>query len=146
MGKGGGSHVSTSAWILLIDDEAKVRFTLSVILKRAGYSVIGVENACEALQQLKTRRFHLVFLDIYMPGIGGLQLLPEIRHLNPLLPVIILTGDDSVETTLKAMNLGACGYLLKPVNPWQILAVAAKLLEPLERHKTGSKPARVRLP
>lgn len=107
--------------ILIIDDEPNLRSTLAIILKRGGYSVDSVADAQAALQKLISERFDLVFLDLKMPGMSGMQLLPEVRLLYPDMPILILTANASLETAIEALRLGARGYLLKPLDPSQIL-------------------------
>lgn len=107
--------------ILIIDDETNLRCTLGIILQRAGYLVTGASGAQEALQLLSARKHDLVFLDLKMPGMDGMQLLPEILRIDPDLPVLILTANASLETAIRALGLGAEGYLLKPLDPDQIL-------------------------
>jgi two-component system response regulator HydG len=133
-----------SLWILVVDCDAKLRFTISVILKRAGYSVVGVDNASDGLRQLSTRPFHLVLMDLCLPDIDGLIMLPEIQRLFPGIPVIILTGDDSVNTTMRALGLGACGYLLKPIHPGQILTCIEQVLLPPQNQLKIRGPVRTR--
>ncbi len=107
--------------ILIVDDENNLRSTLTLILQRAGFSICSAANGQEALTYLKNRRFDLVFLDLKMPGMDGLQLLPEIHLLAPGLPVLILTANGSVDTAVEASRIGAYGYLLKPAEPEQII-------------------------
>ncbi len=114
--------MSTDATILIIDDELNLRTTLSAILKRGGYRVSTAEGAQEALQILKASHFDLVFLDLRMPGMDGLQLLPEILHFYPEMPVLILTANASLDTAIQTLSMGAYGYLLKPLDPEQILS------------------------
>lgn len=114
--------------ILIVDDEPKVRFTLSIILKREGYPISAVGTGREALQLLKSYRFSLVILDILLPDLNGLILLPQIQRLCPSLPVLVLSSDDSLDTTMQAIKLGARGYLVKPIVPDQILTCISRLL------------------
>lgn len=115
--------------ILIIDDELNLRSSLSYILQRVGYQVITAGNAQEALQHLVSQRFDLVFLDLKMPGMDGMELLPEIRLIDPHLPVIILTANNSLETAIQTMRKGARGYLMKPFDPEQILARADEVIQ-----------------
>jgi DNA-binding NtrC family response regulator len=136
-----------SDWVLIVDDDPKLRFTLSVILKRAGYSIACAENGENALRQIRTCKFCLICLDIRLPDISGLELLVYINQLTPGVPVVVLTADDSVDTTLHALRKGACGYLLKPLNPSQILACIDRLLpkKPLPKYRPSPLPVNKRL-
>jgi DNA-binding NtrC family response regulator len=98
-----------------------------MLFRRADYSVAAAPNAQEAIHCLQQCRFDLVILDLKLPDAHGLCLLPQILERFPGLPVIILTGDDSVSTTLDAIRLGATGYLVKPVEPRLILDCAERV-------------------
>ena len=118
------SHYS----ILIVDDEPNLRTTLSLILQRDGYTVTTAGNADEAHEQLHARQFDLVFLDIKMPKKSGLILLTEIKQQFPDLPVLLLTAFASLESAIEAVRRGAADYLLKPIDPPQILARVRQVL------------------
>ena len=107
--------------ILIIDDEPNLRRSLGLILQRAGYSVITAANAGEALQLLQTGSYDLAFLDLKLPDINGIELLPQIKELYPEMPVLILTAHATLDTAIEAVRLGARDYLLKPIDPDNIL-------------------------
>jgi len=119
------SSVST---ILVIDDEPNLRRTLAAILQRAGYLVTTASTAREALENLTTGAFDLVFLDIRMPEMDGMTVLPQIRRMYPDMPVLIVTAHATLETAMQAVRQGARDYLLKPVDPEKILARVAEIL------------------
>ncbi|RPI34828.1 MAG: response regulator [Chloroflexota bacterium] len=106
--------------ILIVDDEQYLRLTLSIILKRKGYCVATAANSSDALRLLESRPFDLLFLDLHMPSVGGMDLLRLINSIQPLLPVVILTVEDSVDSTLEAFRCGAVAYILKPFDPDEI--------------------------
>jgi DNA-binding NtrC family response regulator len=108
--------------ILIVDDEANLRSTLTLILKRAGYATRSAASGQEALECLLRARFDLLFLDLKMPGMDGMELLPQIRRLDPDLPVLILTANASLDIAVETLRIGAYGYLLKPVEPDQIIS------------------------
>lgn len=103
--------------ILIIDDEPNICETLSTILKRAGYITSVALNAQEGLRQIKNQNFQLVLLDINMPLVSGMQILPEIKRYLPGLLVMILTGYGSSEIHENALRLGVNGFLHKPIEP-----------------------------
>lgn len=128
--------------ILIIDDEAYLRSTLAIILKRAGYSVTTAAGAQEALQILLSNQIDLVFLDLKMPGKDGMELLPEIRLLDPNLPVLILTANASLETAIQSMRMGAIGYLMKPIDPEQIINRVEEIIQEqkMESRRSNHRP------
>jgi len=115
--------------ILIIDDEASLLNTLSRILQKVGCSVIGAANGAEALRLLSNSPFDLVYLDLWLPDMNGLQVLQEIRKSHPKLPVILLTAHGSMDTALKAMRLGATDYLIKPIDPEQLISHTRSMLK-----------------
>lgn len=115
------SLVSQFQNILVIDDEPNLRRSLSLILQQAGYKVVAAASAEEARVAMQDCMFDLIFLDLKMPDINGMDLLPEIRRMYPDLPVLILTAHATMETAIEAVRKGARDYLLKPVDPERII-------------------------
>ncbi len=111
----------TNASILIIDDEPNLRRSLGLILQRAGYAVTTASNAMEAIHLLQAGAYDLAFLDIKLPDQSGIQLLPQIREMYPDMPVLILTAHATLDTAIGAVRLGARDYLLKPIDPENIL-------------------------
>ena len=107
---------ATRGLVLIVDDEAAIRFGVSEALSYAGYEVEAVGDGEEALQRIGARRFEAVLSDISMPGMDGLELLRRVRRLDFDLPVILLTGDPRLETAIQAVDAGALRYLQKPVS------------------------------
>jgi len=120
--------MSISRTILIIDDEPNLRRSLGLILQRAGYMITTASNAAEALQFLQSGGFDLAFLDIKLPDQSGIQLLPKIKDLYADMPVLILTAHATLDTAIEAVRLGARDYLLKPVDPEDILARVSSVL------------------
>lgn len=119
--------------ILVVDDERNLRVSLTLIFERAGYSVSAAADAREALNLLQAGAFDLVFLDLKMPDMDGLTLLKGIRNLYPDLPVLILTAHATLESAIGAVREGARDYLLKPIDPPQILARVHEIISQQER-------------
>jgi DNA-binding response OmpR family regulator len=115
--------------ILIIDDEPNIRRSLGLILQRAGYAVTTASDAAEALHVLQVGAYDLTFLDIKLPDQNGIQLLPQLRELYPEMPVLILTAHASLDTAIGAVRLGARDYLLKPIDPENILERVESLLK-----------------
>jgi EAL domain-containing protein (putative c-di-GMP-specific phosphodiesterase class I) len=103
------------AHILIVDDEPMLRETYSRVLSRAGYRVSEAANGHEAIAALDAGAFDAILSDITMPGLNGIEMLRAVRERDFDVPVIMNTGDPSVETAAKAMEFGALRYLVKPV-------------------------------
>ena len=106
-----------SASILIVDDEENLRLTLSRILNKAGYNITTASSGEEALNLTQAGAFELAFIDLLMPGMGGLALLKEFRKLYPEMPVLILTANATLDSAIEAVRQGARDYLLKPADP-----------------------------
>jgi DNA-binding response OmpR family regulator len=112
--------MSQPGHILVIDDEAPLRQTLARILQRAGYEVTTAETGELALSLIASTAFDLIYMDLRMPGMAGLEVLKIIHASQPNLPVILFTAQPDLNSALDALRLGATDYLLKPLQP-QIL-------------------------
>ncbi|MCI0575448.1 MAG: response regulator, partial [Chloroflexi bacterium] len=123
----------TSGSILLVDDEPSLRQTFTQILRQAGWQVTTAADGPEGLRRLAGDHFDLVFLDIRLPGMDGLELLGMINHLYEDLPVVLLTAHASLQTALDAIRLGAVDYLLKPIKPAALIQRTQAIL--VERAK-----------
>ena len=115
--------------ILIIDDEPALRQTLGAIHKRSGYAPVMVGTGQEGLLKLREDTFSLLFLDIKLPDALGVDLLPEIHQIDPELPVIILTAHATLDAAMQAVRGGARDFLLKPIDPPDILERVSKILE-----------------
>jgi DNA-binding response OmpR family regulator len=115
--------------ILIIDDEAGLRQTLARILHQAGWDVITASNGPEALELLAANQTDLVYLDLRLPDMNGLEILKEIRRKYASLPVILLTAYGSLQTSVEALRLGVTDYLLKPIKPAALLDRTAALMK-----------------
>jgi DNA-binding response OmpR family regulator len=114
--------------ILIVDDEDRLRLSLSLILQKENYRVETVANAEEALDRLTLHEYDLMFLDLNLPGQSGIELLLEVHKQVPQMPVLILTAHAGLESAIQALRLGARDYLIKPVEPVRILARVAEIL------------------
>ncbi len=103
--------------ILIIDDEAPLRQTLARILQRAGHEVTTAESGEMGLSILSNASFDLVYMDLRMPGMAGLEALKAIHASQPNLPVILFTAQPDMQSAVEALRLGATDYLLKPLQP-----------------------------
>jgi two-component system nitrogen regulation response regulator NtrX len=102
--------------ILAVDDESTILQSLSGILSDEGFEVLTASNGYEALKIIEAESPDLVLLDIWMPGIDGIETLQEIKRTNPFLQVIIISGHGTIETAVKATKLGAHDFIEKPLS------------------------------
>ena len=102
--------------VLLVDDEEEFVSALSERLNLRGIEVDSALNGEEALARLAQREFEVVILDVLMPGLGGLEVLKQIKSTHPNTQVILLTGHGSTKEGIEGMRLGAFDYLIKPVD------------------------------
>lgn len=100
--------------ILVVDDEISICQTLVKLLGEVDYQVDYRTVSPEGLEAVKNNKYDAVLLDIMMPQMDGIALLKEIKKIDPLLPVIMITGVPSDETVNKAMIFGAYDYIAKP--------------------------------
>ena len=112
----------TQGCILIIDDEAEIRESLQTLLEIEGYEVETAANAQQGLMKLGDRSFDLVLLDLALPDRNGIELLPEIRSLDPQISVIMITAYGTVEDAVHAMQSGAANFLQKPWDNEKLLA------------------------
>jgi len=108
--------------VLIIDDEAEIRESLQTLLEIEGYEVETAINAEDGLSRLGERPFDLVLLDLALPGRSGLDILPEIRAVDPQISVIMITAYGTVEDAVRAMQFGATNFLQKPWDNEKLLA------------------------
>ncbi len=104
------------ATILVVDDDEKILYAFREVLKKDGYKCIVAMDGEEAFRKTVALSPHVIFMDITMPKLNGLDALQKIRDHSPLLPVIIITGYGTMQTAVKAMQQGAFEYLTKPLN------------------------------
>lgn len=141
------TNVRTERRILVVDDEPEPLRAIARILRHAGYTVTTSDDAQTALRGLSRGHFDAVVSDISMPGLDGISLLRGVRGIDPEVPVILLTGVPAIETAMQALDHGAYKYMVKPVNPEQLLEVAARAvrLASLRRGDVEQMPASARL-
>jgi DNA-binding response OmpR family regulator len=113
--------MSQSGRILIVDDEASIRLTLSALLERAGYEVTSAENGEEAVVVLERQVFELLLVDLKMPGMDGMQVVIAARQRQPDIAVIVLTGHGSLDTAIEGLHQGIFDYLLKTTEPAQVI-------------------------
>lgn len=100
--------------ILIIDDEESIRESVAGILSDEGFKTLAVGSAEEGLRSLEEENIDLVLLDIWMPGMDGMEALPIIKEQFPHLPVIMVSGHGTIETAVQATKMGAYDFIEKP--------------------------------
>lgn len=101
---------------LIIDDEQSIRETLSGVFSDEGWATVTAKDGREGLLRFVKDRPDLVLLDVWMPGLDGIEVLQKIKEINRLVPVIIMSGHSTIETAVRATKLGAFDFLEKPLS------------------------------
>jgi len=114
---------------LVIDDEQVVLDSVSKILTDENYEVDVSLSGREGLNRAIQKEYDIVLTDIRMPDIGGMRVLRDIKRANPSLPVVMITGYASVQSSVQAMKLGAADYIEKPFTPEQLIKAVASALD-----------------
>lgn len=121
--------------ILIIDDEASLRHTLARILQRANFEVTTAASGQEGLALLGQHAFDLVYLDIRMPDMSGLEVLKRIHAALPELPVVLFTAQPDLNSALESLRQGATDYLLKPLQPGEMIQRTEAILTRQSRER-----------
>jgi len=119
----------TSLNILVVDDEANIRKTLSLCLESGGHRVIAASNFQDAAAEAARRSFELAFVDLRLGDANGLDLIPLLLATTPWLKIIVITAYASIDTAVEAIRRGATDYLPKPFTPAQVELAIRKVVE-----------------
>lgn len=115
--------------LLIVDDELDIREFAAKFFQKRKINLLSVSNGEEAIRLVVEQQPQVVLLDIQMPGIDGFEALARIRELNKHIKVIMITGRDDVQAKHKAQELGAYGYIHKPLELDELEKVVMKLLD-----------------
>jgi cyclic di-GMP phosphodiesterase len=115
--------------ILVVDDDAGVRESVSSLISAHGFSVISCENAKDALAQLQENRILAVLTDINMPVISGIELLDKVHQAYPQIPVILMTAYAELDIAIEAIKIGAFDFVTKPYKSVYLIRVIEKAIE-----------------
>lgn len=115
-------------YIMIVDDENAILMGFRAILEMTGYRVRTARDGGEAIDLACEHFFNLAIIDIKLPDMEGTELLREFQNINPQMKKIIVTGYACLENAIESLNLGADGYLVKPVMPGKLLEVVADKL------------------
>ena len=120
----------TVAPILIVDDEDSIRRSLSGVLQDEGYTVLLASDGEQALTIINDTLLSLVLLDIWMPGMDGIETLKKIKELNPNLPVVMISGHATIATAMTATKLGAVDFIEKPLDLYSTVHAVRAALQP----------------
>ena len=116
----------TNGLLLWADDEMELLKAHLLFLEKKGYEVVTVTNGTDAIEECQKRTFDLVLLDEMMPGLSGLETLQRIKEITPQVPVVMVTKSEEEDIMNQAIGQQIADYLIKPVNPSQILLTLKK--------------------
>lgn len=128
--------------ILVADDDPGSREALSTLLAERGFQTVQAENGEEAIDIVRVEMIHLVFFDMHMPRMTGLEALEQVRMINALLPAILVTADANREVIRQAFQMHVYSVIPKPVNKNVVLHTLARAL----RQVYGDPPAEPEAP
>jgi len=112
--------------VLVVDDEKRIRDVCIKMLSNEGYEADGAESAEVGMRKIKKNHFDIILMDLMMPGLPGLDALPQIRALHPDTVVIVITGYATLEHSVEAMKKGAFDFIAKPFSPGDLRMVITK--------------------
>ncbi|MGA1845370.1 MAG: sigma-54-dependent transcriptional regulator [bacterium] len=115
--------------ILIVDDENRIRSSLAGILKDEGYDVSCAEDGTHALERLEEENPDLMLLDIWMPGIDGMEVLKRTKEQWPDIAVVMISGHGNIETAVKAIKMGAYDFIEKPLSLEKTILIVQHALE-----------------
>jgi DNA-binding NtrC family response regulator len=118
--------------ILIVDDDKAILEGFKALLETKKYKVSTAESGRDALEKICNNFYNLALIDLKLPDMEGTDLLLEFRQLQPAIKTIVVTGYSTRENAISSLNLGANGYLEKPVTPGKLLAVVADKLSEQE--------------
>ena len=118
--------------ILIVDDDPGILSTLREILELNDYTVVTSENAAGAIERVKETPFLIALLDIKLPDMEGTSLLAEILKIRPATKCIMVTGFASLDNAVLSLNTGAAAFVMKPVNPGELINTIREKIRELE--------------
>lgn len=129
------------AKVLVVDDEAVVGQSFNRVLTEKGYEVTTALSGEEALKKVGSNGYDLVFTDIKMPGMDGLEMAKRVKAMNPWLPVVVVTGYGSEANEAQAEEIGVSGFLHKPLSPEVIEQITEQTLRERPPLTVAEEPA-----
>ena len=123
--------------ILVAEDEADLREILKVTLEQQGYRAILASDGDEAIKKIEKKSFQMALVDIKMPGMNGKELVSKIKQINPLMPIVIITGSPDFEEEM-SLKKQAYEYIYKPFRLDELVGVVKRALRETQTGKAGS--------
>jgi excisionase family DNA binding protein len=114
--------------VLVVDDEEQIRTLFRKTFEHAKYDVDTAADGASAIERLHEADYDLLITDLHMPGLGGLSVVREAKKIDPVFPIVIVTGRSTEASAIEALNLGVSVYLTKPFGMARIMAAAARAL------------------
>src|SRR5262245_6486897 len=130
--------------VLIVDDDASTLASISRTFRLAGHEPVVCDNAARAIALLQQERFGIVFSDVVMPGKDGLSMLADLRELGVMTPIIMISGQATVDMAVRATRLGALDFLEKPISADKLLLTVENALK-LVRLEEENKQLRRRV-
>ena len=125
--------------ILILDDEIIIQKELKEFLEIYNYNVVAISTPEEAKSQLNQQSFDILILDIKLPGISGLELLPQFKKDHPFLEVIMITGHGDNDAVIEAMKNGAFDFFHKPINGLEVKSSIERTKRLVQSHRQISR-------
>lgn len=131
--------------ILIIDDDSEIRYSLDRVLSRAGYQIIEAASGEEGIDIVREKSPSIIFLDIRMGGMTGIEALQHLRSIDRQVPIILMTAFGTTQTAIEAMKFGAFDYVMKPFDPEKVISLAESALGAVEdMEQAGSYEPKLR--
>jgi DNA-binding NtrC family response regulator len=122
-------RLTSQVGILIVDDDKEICDYMETFLARDGFAVRTLTSPQDAVEEVRSGKYHLVILDLMMPKIDGIELLRQIRRVDTDIAVIIFTGYPSLETAVASMKLDVVDYIKKPFNPDEFKDVIERVMK-----------------
>lgn len=121
------NHETTRFRVMIVDDDAGIRKTLSYCLTAEGHTVFGVSNSADAVNEAKRRSVDIVFVDLKLGDENGMDLIPVLLSDSPWIKIVVITAYASIETAIEAVRTGAADYIAKPFTPDQVRLITRRI-------------------
>lgn len=128
-----------TAKILIIDDDENIRKALTAVLEDEGYAVETVDTARKGIEKTQTEFFHIALIDVRLPDMEGVDILPKLAETTPKIRKIIITGYPTLQNAAAAVNKGADAYVTKPFDVEKMLQTIKEQLKKQDEERTFSE-------